>query len=138
MVGADETKSPVTSYMPDLDQKCWWKKRSPSRNLFFHQDLRIMRKIFGYWRKTWWKKRFIYSKLFFHQLFWLQNLKKSGKHKTWWKKRFLYSNLYFHQLFWLEFRKIFGGIKLGEKKDCYIEIFFFTNFHVMPPKNFIT
>ena len=41
----------------------------------------------------------------------------------------LYENLFFHQLFRIKFRKIFGSIKLGEKKDVYIVNFFFTKNH---------
>ena len=47
---------------------------------------------------------------------------------SWWKKSFLYKDLFFH---------MFLCKAYSEKKDFYIEIFFFTKIHAIPKKFFI-
>ena len=113
--------------------KTWWKKRCSKGNLFFHQVLCQVPKIFQKIHKTWWKKRFVID-IFFFTKFCVRNEKflalgiKLGekkdfyivnffftkfhvclKHKTWWKKRFLYRGLFFHQ-------KLAKSMNFGEKK----------------------
>ena len=48
--------------------------------------------------------------------------------RSWWKKSFLYKDLFFH---------MFLCKAYSEKKDFYIEIFFFTKIHAIPKKFFI-
>ena len=120
--------------------KTWWKKRCSKGNLFFHQVLCQVPKIFQKIHKTWWKKRFVID-IFFFTKFCVRNEKflalgiKFGekkdfyivnffftkfhawlKHKTWWKKRFLYRDLFFHQ-------KLAKSMNFGEKKaDTYLSV----------------
>ena len=127
IVGANETKLPITCYMADLFWLlCIWirnvgEKKDFYIKIFFFTNFFVPKilKNFGM-RKTWWKKRLIIENLFFHQFLRQEQKIFHSWRKTWWKKRFSKGDLFFHQLFCQEWKNFWTLTWILVKKKIFI------------------